>query len=291
VKQFLRATFLCVFLCGSAIAHAKIYTREQIVFGNVSLKIQIDTSGSAQRAFRDLENSFNIARKMNAIFSTYEPESEISKINALKKPLFNYRPSTEFYAALAHGLRFSEITRGYFDITFEMPHSALDQIKLKSGRRIDLLSPDLKINLTGFIKGLTVDKIIDELKKQHRITAAIVAAGGDIRHFDREGKTVAIRLYDPISHQPGLLVELGNQAVSTSGFYERGRHVKNSRRSPIEHQQVSVIADRCLISDTFDNGMMFMPLSDIKTILAHSPHTHVIIYDRHGKIMRFDARP
>lgn len=266
-------------------ARAAVYQRTQLVFGDVELSIEITTSRSRESAFEKMERGFAIASRQNAIFSTYLPDSEISRLNALPKPVRNVRISHEMRAVLRQALGFTEWTHGYFDVTYEMPESKAAFIRLH-GNRVDMLASDLRVNPTGLVKGDTVDRILSSFKRDLKISAATVAAGGDIGRFDRGENFVTVALHNPTS-QPEKLknVRITTGAVSTSGQYERGRHIVNTKASAVEHLQVSVVASDCTTSDALATAFLFMPLEEIRGTLQKFPGTRVLIYEKDGRIL------
>lgn len=270
----------------SPMAGATVFERQQLVFGDVLLTIRIDSSYDEARAFARLSAAFAEVRRLNAIFSTFEPDSEINRLNALKKPAYGVKVAPELGAALKMGLELTHATHGFFDITYEMERSGAAAIRLHGKRRVDLLARDLKINPTGLAKGFIVDAVAALLKKDRRIDAAVVAAGGDIACFDKRGGTQKIALANPSPRKQNdaLVVWLGNASVSTSGFYERGRHIKNTGGGKAEHLQVSVVAPDTATSDALAKAFLFMPIAEIHATLRRFQGASAIVMARNGRV-------
>jgi len=180
-RRFLIFLFLIIL---PAAVQAEKYERKQIVFLNVLAKIQIETSYSKPRAFREIQRGFDLIRELENKFSSYKENSEINRINGAEKPSSNISVSKDMAAVIRLGKTITQETKGYFDITYEMHKSGIDDIRIHE-ETIDLLSADLKINPTGLVKGYVVDQIIKKFKKNPKIKSATVAIGGDIGHFDR----------------------------------------------------------------------------------------------------------
>lgn len=284
-RQILRITL--ALLCFVPVANAADYSRTQLVFGNVELTIQVTTSLDQNKAFAEIEKGFALANRFNEVFSTYKPDSEISRLNNRSKPAAHVSVSQDLYNVLKTAIEVTRATDGFFDLTFEMPKSGIDQVQLQKNSSIDLKSPDVRLNPTGLVKGYTVDRIIALLQKNKKISAAFVAAGGDMRQFNNTGHGTTVALYDPLPAVAGTqrTVILKNSAVSTSGFYERGRHIKNTKKSPVEHLQTSVTAPDCTTSDALDNTLFFMPIEKIRATLKKFPKTHAIVYEKNGRIL------
>lgn len=279
--------FLALFLFPPPLhGQTAVYERTQLVFGDVALSIRVETGVPRDAAFREIEKGFAIAKRQNEMFSTFDPASEISRLNALPKPAKGVRVSREMADVIADGLRFTKLTNGFFDVTFEMMTSGADAIRPRGKRKLDLLAPDLRVNPTGLVKGDTVDRILALFKRNRRIHSALVAAGGDIGRFDRGGTEGTIPLHNPVPQKSGgRSVSLVNGAVSTSGQYERGAHVKNTRRSAVEHLQTSVIAPDCTTSDALATAFLFMPVADIRKTLKSFPGTRAIVYEKNGTVI------
>jgi thiamine biosynthesis lipoprotein len=265
---------------------AAVFERRQLVFGDVLLTIRIDSTHAAPQAAQRLSAAFAEVQRLNGIFSTFDPDSEISRLRRLTKPVRGVKVSQELYRALKRGLELTRATDGFFDLTYEMARPSAASIRLRGGRRVDLLAPDLQINPTGLAKGFIVDAVAARLKRDRRICSAVVAAGGDIARFDKRGGGEKIALANPSRRKQndGLHVVLGNGSVSTSGFYERGRHIKNTGGGGAEQLQVSVTAPGTVTSDGLAKAMMFMTRRQIAGTLTRFPGTTAVVMEKDGAV-------
>lgn len=89
------------------------------------------------------------------------PESEVSKIN-MTPVGESITISEEMYDMLSRCIAYNESFEGYFDVTAltGRPSCTADNLELKNGavmRNFD----DVKINLSGFLKGYALDKVKD----------------------------------------------------------------------------------------------------------------------------------
>ncbi len=149
---------------------------------------------------------FDYFRAVDARYSTYKPDSEISRIN-------DGLPETEWSAEMKTVLALCEQTRqdtkGYFDITH-------------NGRR----------DPSGLVKGWAIDKAADVLRKK-KITNFYIEAGGDIQVSGHPAKrqpwTIGIR--SPFNDQEIIkTLAVTSEGVATSGTYIRGQHIYNPFR-------------------------------------------------------------
>ena len=154
---------------------------------------------------RLIDEVFDWFRSVDATFSTYKDDSEISRLNRDEVALRECSPDVRGVIARCRELR--EETDGYFDAEALLPDGAIDP--------------------SGLVKGWSVDRAA-ALLDEAGIRNYCVNAGGDIRL--RGGATPEPRWRVGIQH-PGIrdkiaaVVEADDLAVATSGAYIRGDHV------------------------------------------------------------------
>jgi thiamine biosynthesis lipoprotein len=146
-----------------------------------------------------LEAAFARLRWVDALFSTYRADSEISALNAGRLALRDAHPAVR--AVLARGEALRLATRGAFDMGAPRPG---------------------EIEPSGLVKGWAVDLAVARLRRAG-VRALCIEAGGDIRVA---GGPWRIGIRHPHRHDrvAGVLV-LHAGAVATSGAYERGAHI------------------------------------------------------------------
>jgi FAD:protein FMN transferase len=138
---------------------------------------------------------FDWFRHVDATFSTYRDDSEISRIR--RGELAVEDASDEVQQVLCRCTELREETSGFFDI------AAVDG------------------DPSGFVKGWSVDEAAAILDRAGLAEYAI-NAGGDIRTRGRW----TIGIQHPLEPQSiAKVVEGDDLAVATSGAYERGEHV------------------------------------------------------------------
>lgn len=194
------------------------------------------------------EDAFEHVAALTAVFSDYEPYSELSRLNNTK-PNEPFKASPELLDIVNRSLEISKLTDGAFDITCgnvtrlwrsmknrkQLPppdrlaaaKAAMDWRALKVDAQagtITLTKPGMLLDLGGIAKGYAADSVLKRLRERHHITRALVIAGGDIAIGDpppgKEGWEVKLRTYiEPIGGGSEKLdtVLLKNAAVSTSG--------------------------------------------------------------------------
>lgn len=158
--------------------------------------------GTATQA--DLDKEYLYLEGIDRRFSTYKPESEISRMNRGELTLADASDETRLVFALADQTK--QVTRGYFDIA----HGG-------------------KIDPSGLVKGWAIQQVANRLAERG-FREYMVDIGGDIQTAGRNQAGRAWRLgiqnpFDPM--QVVKVVELGDGAIATSGTYIRGQHIYN----------------------------------------------------------------
>jgi len=149
---------------------------------------------------------FGWFRRVDDVFSTYRPESEISRINGGELSVGN--ASQLVQEILRECAKLVQETNGFFDILI-----------------------DGKLDPSGYVKGWAIGRAA-ELLDQHNIRRYCINAGGDIQ---TKGNSPANRpwvvdIANPF--EPGMATKrlyIRNKAVATSGTYERGAHIINPK--------------------------------------------------------------
>lgn len=152
------------------------------------------------------ERAFDWLRWVDATFSTYKPDSEISRLNRGELALEDAHPDVRDVLDRCEELRVE--TRGYFDMRAPMPGA---------------------IDPSGLVKGWSVDRAAD-LLDDAGIRNYGISAGGDMRVRGRAVPDACWRIgiqHPLLRDRVAAVVEATDLAVATSGAYARGDHVVN----------------------------------------------------------------
>jgi len=144
----------------------------------------------------DVEPVFDWLREVDATFSTYRDDSDVSRLDRGELTLAECRPEVD--EILTRCLALERATGGYFSVR-----------------------PAGRLDPSGLVKGWAVDGAA------HRLAAAgaesfCINAGGDV--FTRGRRRVGIR-HPTDPDRLAAVVEVEDLAVATSGHYERGAHI------------------------------------------------------------------
>jgi len=274
---------LCMLLAAltcSAAVQAEWLQREEAIMGTrcaVELWSEDRKAGEAA-----MEAVLAEMRRIDALMSTYKPDSEISLVNAEagKRPV---AVSAELFSLLETSQQYSKLSSGAFDITYAsvgylydyrahqrpddaavaaaLPGVDYRQLKLDPARRtVSFGKPGMRIDLGGIAKGHAVDRGIEVLKARG-VSRAMVNAGGDTRVIgDRFGKPWVIGIRHPDRKDEVVMrIPLEDAAFSTSGDYERyfdedgvrHHHILDPKtgRSPHALRSVTIIASTATRTD------------------------------------------
>jgi FAD:protein FMN transferase len=166
-----------------------------------------------------LDRVFDWFRTVDAVFSTYKDDSEISRLN--RDELALRECSADVRAVIGRCRELAEETDGYFDAEAVVPG---------------------QIDPSGLVKGWSVDRAAELLDAAGARNYA-VNAGGDIRL--RGGALPDPRWRVGIQHPQlrdriAAVVEGDDLAVATSGEYARGQHVVDPHTGGPPHGLLSV---------------------------------------------------
>jgi thiamine biosynthesis lipoprotein len=194
-----------------------------------------------------------ISWKMNV----FDGRSDVAKIN--HSDLKPVSVGEDTYAVIESAIRFSQETKGAFDITVRPlvdfwrqneaknifpSQEAVDavllaigfqNIQLLAGHQIKILLPNTKIDLGGIAAGYAVDEAA-QILRQHGIENFFIDAGGDIYVGGKNcaGEPWRIGIRDPYDPKEFIdVVALENQAVTTSGNYEKYYTIQGQKWSHI----------------------------------------------------------
>ena len=247
-----------------------------------------DTTVSAiDAAFKEME-------RIEGVFSKFNENSDVSKINALAG-FERVAASEEVFKLTERSVYYSSISSGAFDITVaplmevwgfvrrhksipdkETIENALEGVGYKNIEldpkklSVKFLNKKTKIDFGGIAKGYAVDRARDILAA-HGIKNGLVNLGGNIFALGRAPgkKKWKIGIEDP--RNKGKLLhsfELTDMAISTSGNYERFFEIGGRRYShiinPITGEpcqgiiSVTVVADSAEQADALSTAIFVM---------------------------------
>jgi FAD:protein FMN transferase len=155
-----------------------------------------------------VEAAFAWLRLVDATFSTYKDDSEISRLN--RGELAEADSSPEVQEVLLRCEQLREETGGYFDAGAPLPGA---------------------VDPSGLVKGWSIDQAASILDASGARNYYL-NAGGDIRvrGCPETGRPWRVGIQHPLAaDRVAAVVEANDLAIATSGEYERGKHIVNPR--------------------------------------------------------------
>jgi thiamine biosynthesis lipoprotein len=210
----------------------------------------------------DIDDLFEWFGRVDELFSTWRPETEISRLARGEVDIAGTQP--EVRAVLAACAELKRETNGAFDI--------------EVARKVETLEPgQAAIDPSGYVKGWAVEE------GARRLTAAgarnfSIGAGGDVvvRGGPDPGDTASawrIGVRHPWeAARVSMVLGLRDCACATSGRYERGDHVLDPRDGTPATGLMSatVIGNDLGVADAYATALMVLGVDGL-SLLANRP--------------------
>lgn len=251
------------------------------------------------------EKVFNRIKEIENKMSINVNESEVISIN--KNSGINYvNVSNDTFKVIEKGLYYSELSKGYFDITIgplvklwnigsedarvptaEEINEKIKKVNYKNvlldkkNKEVFLRDTGMIIDLGGIAKGYAADEI-KKILTQNGIKHAIINLGGNVYTIGSkpENSKWKIGIQNPIENRGQYLgiVKVKDKSVVTSGVYERYLEVDGKRYHhilnpytgyPVENDllAVSIISDKSIDGDGLSTSIFALGLKDGKKLV------------------------
>lgn len=220
-----------------------------------------------------MNDAVSLIQRLDKAFSVTNKDSDIAKLNNAGGKAVSVSDDT--YELLQRSLEFSNKTDGLFDIsiyplvkawgfTTEDYHVPDEQTRKKILANVDYkkvkllndnkvqMKPGMEIELGAVAKGYLSQKLMDLLKEQN-IQSAIVSLGGNVQALGEKegGNPFVVGITDPADGSSLYgTIEVKNQAVITSGIYQRYFEEGGKRYHHIMDKRSGMPADNNLASVT-----------------------------------------
>jgi thiamine biosynthesis lipoprotein len=206
-----------------------VHRVEQVMGVPVTIAVR-----DGDRREQAVQAAFACLREIDARFSLYREDSELSALNRGTLALADAHPTIREVLARCEELRAA--TGGYFD--------ARAAHRLWSGGEP---VAGLGLDPTGLVKGWAVQVATDGLAEAG-VRDMFVGAAGDVcvRGEAQPGEPWRIGVQHPFERdQLAAVLEVGDRAVATSGAYARGAHIvdPHTGRAPDALASVTVVGD------------------------------------------------
>lgn len=280
---------------------------------------------AAKAAFDEV---FDESARLEALMSTWIPESEVSRINRAAG-VEEVPASAEVREVLATARQISEWTGGKFDVTFgalsglwrfdhdqnnRVPDMGLVRARLPlidyrairvndAAGTVFLARKGMSIHVGGVGKGYALDRAAGILRRRG-LHDFIVQSGGDIYVSGlKDGKPWRLGIQDPRgpANRSFAELDLSNGTFSTSGDYERS-FLKDGRRyhhilDPATGEpargtrSVTILANRALLADGLSTGVFLLGPEAGMALIERLPDVEgVIVSDRNEVLISSGLR-
>lgn len=238
----------------------------------------------------------NFLNGLNSALSTYESDSELSKLNKYQGEWFTLTPLT--FEVIRYAQEVAEQTKGAYDVTSgplvnlwgfgpdgkkKVPSKGAiwrkrqivgyKNLELNNEtKQVKKYYPKMYIDLSSIAKGYAVDKLSDFLSKKG-LSHHLVEIGGELKARGKKGdKNWTVGIEKPAPNQKAIqkAIPLDSQmAIATSGNYrnffesngKKYSHTIDPRKGkPVQHKllSVSVIAETAMKSDAWATALMVL---------------------------------
>ena len=220
-----------------------------------------------------IEEAYGEGLRLQNIFNFYDEKSELSLLNRKRK----LAVSKELLEVLKMALEMCKKTNGKYDITLgkQFKQRKLgNQVEkvgcsykdiIISGNKVELLNPDVQVDLGSIAKGYITDKMA-EIIINNGIISGLIDSRGDIRIFgERE-----IEIQHPRDKNKEIgTIKLKDCGVATSGDYKQ--YDKSFDKSHIINQKdnisVTTVSSRLAEADLYATALFVIPEKEVKSIL------------------------
>jgi thiamine biosynthesis lipoprotein len=232
--------------------------------------------------------------QVNSSMSTYRPDSEISRFNALDSGEW-FIASPDFFRVLTTALDIGQLSEGAYDVTVAplvdlwgfgpdgivdeppsdheiallMPQVGQNKLQVDAERFGVMKRSALTVDFSSLAKGFAVDQVAEWLLAQG-IERFMVEVGGEMRLSGLSGRgdpwRIAIEQPEISRREIATTVSLSDVALATSGDYRNYFELNGQRYShsidprtgyPVAHDLVSVtvVHSSCMIADAWATAL------------------------------------
>ncbi|MEO0075084.1 MAG: FAD:protein FMN transferase [candidate division WOR-3 bacterium] len=287
------------------------YEYNDVIFGSY-LRIKISASDSIL-VRNTINEIMSVLYRIDTIASIFNPTSEINRIN---KAGYGHM-SPDFKSLILKSIEISDNTNGAFDITigsvmkrFGFYHDSLATDSLLNTKKdwsvgyrnilikgdSIFLNPNTLIDLGGITVGYVLDKIAEEILKTRALENVLIDIGGDIICYGN--KTFLIGIRDPQNLGIIRTIRIKNQAISTSGNYEKYierngykyTHLIDPKiQMPISDSSnnlssVTIIADKATDADAYATAVFVLGLEAGQKLMRRL-NLHGVLITNKGNVI------
>ncbi len=321
-----RACLVLVMACGLAAAcSASRHVSEPVTVKRVQMHmgtlITITAVAQDESVAQDaVAAGFKEVRRLEALLSTWIPDSELSRVNRAAGQEA-VRVSADSLTVVKRSLAIAAMTNGGFNIAVGPAveaWSVMDRQRIPDDEELRSLHPltdwaavrvddrsstvflpraGMRIDVGGIGKGYAADRVV-EVMRRAGAAAGVVALSGDIKAFGElpGGSGFPVGIRHPRQEDRVLtVIHLKDEAISTAGDYERFFERDGVRYHHILDpvtlkpargcQSVTVIAREGTMADGLDTGIFVLGPERGMALVEKLPGVEAIVVDQEGRVL------
>jgi thiamine biosynthesis lipoprotein len=267
--------------------------------------------------------------ELNAVFSDYDPDSELSRLSRTSGRGQAVPVGPDLWRVLEKSQQLAEKTQGAFDLTVgplvnlwrrvrrkrELPSPALvEEMRARVGYKAVRLDPvartaelavaDMRLDAGAIAKGYAVDEALAVLDRLG-IHRALVGGSGDMAASDpppgQEGWRIEVPAIDAPGAPPSQVVLLARRAIATSGDHfqyveidgVRYSHIVDPRTGVglIGQSSVTVVAGNCATADSLATAVSVLGPQKGLALVESTPGAAVHWVGREGNAIQSADSP
>ncbi|WP_027380713.1 FAD:protein FMN transferase [Chryseobacterium daeguense] len=297
----------------------KEFKRPQKLMGNAfEITVVTDDEKIAQH---HIDAAIEEIQRIEKLLTTFNEESQTNLINQ-NAGIQSVEVDWEVFDLIERSLRISNITDGYFDISYggidksfwnfdqemkQLPDPELIKKHLKlvnyknillnrENQTVFLKEKGMRIGFGGIGKGYAAE-MAKRLLQKRGVISGIVNASGDLTTWGNQadGKPWTIGIADPENaKQPFSYMNITDMAIATSGNYEKFVHINGKKYShtinpktgmPVSGvKSVTIFCPNAEIADAMATPVSIMGIDFALNMVNQINHLECIIIDDQDKI-------
>lgn len=297
-----RWTGLAAYLAGLAAVFtgAPAAGEERFVFERAEMGLPVRVTLYAQsqpEARLAADAAFQRIERLNAIFSDYDSDSELSRLSDSSGQGQPIKVSAELWQVVEYSQQIAARSEGAFDMSVgplvnlwraarrkkELPSRArIDEALGRSGysavrldaqaRTVELMKPRMRLDAGGVAKGYAMEEALKVLKELGH-SRAMVSGGGDMALGDpppgQTGWRIEINALDEVGAPVPRFLRVASRCVSTSGDFYQRLEIDGKRYSHIVDPRTGIgLTDHSLVTVVALHGMEADALSKVVAVLG-----------------------
>jgi thiamine biosynthesis lipoprotein len=279
---------LFLFISLNALLHAEPLQRFAYEKAEMGLPFRITLYAPDERTAKDASDAaFARIEQLNAVFSDYDSDSELSRLSRTSGSNRFVPVTTDLWNVLERAQALAAKTDGAFDVTVgplvntwrrarrkrELPGADLvAEMKARVGwknlvldpatKSAKLLVPEMRLDVAAIAKGYAIDAAVKVLRDRG-IASCLVAGSGDMMAGDpppgQPGWKIEVAPLDAPGAPESEVVLLNNSAIATSGDVFQHVEIGGVRYSHIvdprtgvgltDHSLVTILGPDCTTAD------------------------------------------